>query len=70
MSSRCTSVTYCRPVGMLLCTLHCHTEVDCTATFEILTAVLLKALTLCDIMLCRLDSKLATYWTTVQPKRL
>jgi hypothetical protein len=70
MRSRSTFVACCRPVGMLLCTLHCHTELDCTATLVFVTAALLKALALLDVMLCRLESKLLTYWTTVQSKRL
>ena len=61
MRNHSTSVAYCGPVAMLLCTLHCHTEKYCTATFEVLTAVLLKALPLWDVMLCRLESKLPTY---------
>ena len=61
MSSRRTSVVYCRPMGMLLCTLHCHTEIHCTATIEVLTAVLLKALALWDVMLFRMESELPTY---------
>jgi len=51
---------------MLLCTLHGHTETDCTAAFEVLTAVLLKALALWVVTLFRLESK----FPTVPPKRL
>jgi hypothetical protein len=58
MCSHCTSVAYFSPMDMLLCTLHCHTEIDYTATFEVLSAVLLKAQSLWDVMLCRLERKL------------
>ena len=71
MSSHWTCLMYFRSVGNLHVYVHYTVAVTQTvsATFEVVTAVLLKVKVFCVVIMCGVEKKLPTYGRKAQPKR-